>query len=193
MSSPEKYPVSPSSKRASEELPPYPGLLTQQVRVGNVQRSDDEKEMPTGVERVERTHEIEANDVNESEDRDVAEMDVGAESDVRESDVSGSDVRESDVSGSDVRESDVCGSDVRESDVCGSDVRECDVKENNKGVDVRNESDASENDVGSNGSYARVEVFVSQPSLDVNKSRVKKDRLDPVPPENYSQEITTDV
>ena len=183
MSSPEKYPVSPSSKRASEELPPYPGLLTQQVRVGNVQRSDDEKEMPTGVERVERTHEIEANDVNESEDRDVAEMDVGAESDVRESDVSGSDVRESDVSGSDVRESDVCGSDVRESDV----------KENNKSVDVRKESDASENDVRSNGSYARVEVFVSQPSLDVNKSQVKKDRLDPVPPENYSQEITTDV
>jgi hypothetical protein len=58
---------------------------------------------------------------------------------------------------------------------------------------VRKESDASENDVRSNGSYARVEVFVSQPSLDVNKSQVKKDRLDPVPPENYSQEITTDV
>ena len=192
MASPEKYPLTPCSKRKehhcaeipeNEEPPPYPGLVFYVEPGHEVQTSDIASEMSRDVDGVERTRDNEANDVTESQDHDVGEDDVRR------------------------------GSDIRESDVSGTDVREIDNRENDaKGVDVRKESNDSEKDVQrsgigprrdvedaaavSFGSCVKNEVKKSELSItngkgEVDVSGMKKDHT--IAYQEYSGGITTDV
>ena len=140
MASPEKYPVTPSSKRKehhlhdipeNEDPPPYPGLRYQEEVEDNVPSYDVASDVSTEVERGEGIRETEANDDdNESQDRDVAEIDAGAEKVVKESDVSGTDVKESFVE-----------------------------EDDDEGVDERKENDTSQKYLES---YAGIDVSLSQ-------------------------------
>lgn len=119
MASPEKYPLTPCPKfkdtqfpelTENEELPPYPGIIARLDPEHEILTSDDSRD----TEGVERTSEIDSNEVFVShDDDDVSET----EEDVRESDANKNDVTESDVKRIDVkRESYVEGNDVERRD-----------------------------------------------------------------------------
>ncbi|CAB3998368.1 Hypothetical predicted protein [Paramuricea clavata] len=194
MNSPENYPLTPpSSKRKehhlagtpqNEALPRYQDLFPLAEPGQEQQSADVASHMSRDVEGVQLTREIKGNDVNESEDRDVRDIDSG--SDVGESGDRENDVSENDDKGVDARrESDARrGSDVKR----GSDVRrESDVR---RGSDVKPERDVGEGDDVRQGS----DVKIAMGEFNVDAGGVKReDGSDTVAYQEYSRAITTDV